>query len=553
LNISRIRSDALGNTEWSNAFNRLSFEGSQTGTQLNSDTAWNFVYRPGVGRLERQSSRSIARPYVRTDEHAYDTVGNAKFRLDNGTVTAAAYYYDALGQLRATDTRDGNGLRISSGVESYVFEEYRYDPLGRRVLVRARRGCKEISGANGNPVDCNVSLIRRTLWDGDRELYEIQMPGGDTLNAATLENDTLVVKDVLPSAKWTDVTPYYGRVSYVHGGGIDQPLGVVRINYGEVLDWVVLKPGSVEPGSRTYVAWAPFVLVPHWDPRGYAELGSFGSGGWRSCRAVQHSGGSQVCVRLEWRSGWDLVVPRLSHTGSKQSLSWHGTLLQDKRDASNLSYRRNRYVDPASGRFTQEDPIGLAGGLNLYGFANGDPVSYSDPYGLSAEKSCPMCLAAYALFEIGSTIYDAYQASSTLADQSASGADKGLALAGLAAGAFTPGPGNLYVRGGREVVEHLGSFERARNGALRTIGEIDHTNFRPVVGRLGSFRGQVVGFETRVNGVSKRMRIDWDPTKGAHINVEIGRGQNAVRRAYQFRGSLGDVLTLLRRNTPPRP
>jgi hypothetical protein len=34
---------------------------------------------------------------VRTDEHAYDTVGDAKFRLDNGTVTAAACYYDALG------------------------------------------------------------------------------------------------------------------------------------------------------------------------------------------------------------------------------------------------------------------------------------------------------------------------------------------------------------------------------------------------------------------------------------------------------------------------
>jgi uncharacterized protein RhaS with RHS repeats len=47
------------------------------------------------------------------------------------------------------------------------------------------------------------------------------------------------------------------------------------------------------------------------------------------------------------------------------------------------------------GQFTQEDPIGLAGGLNLYGFANGDPINFSDPFGLCPEEQkvngvCPM-------------------------------------------------------------------------------------------------------------------------------------------------------------------
>jgi len=48
-------------------------------------------------------------------------------------------------------------------------------------------------------------------------------------------------------------------------------------------------------------------------------------------------------------------------------------------------YLRNRYYDASTGRFTQLDPIGLAGGMNLYGFAGGDPVNFSDPIGLCPE------------------------------------------------------------------------------------------------------------------------------------------------------------------------
>jgi RHS repeat-associated protein len=73
--------------------------------------------------------------------------------------------------------------------------------------------------------------------------------------------------------------------------------------------------------------------------------------------------------------------------------NWMGSLAYGSRDASGLHYRRNRFYNAETGRFTQEDPIGMAGGINVYGFANGDPVSYSDPYGLSAEESCCLGLA----------------------------------------------------------------------------------------------------------------------------------------------------------------
>lgn len=48
-----------------------------------------------------------------------------------------------------------------------------------------------------------------------------------------------------------------------------------------------------------------------------------------------------------------------------------------------VSYYRARYYDPQIGRFTGEDPLGLAtAGSNLYEYAYADPVDLTDPLGL---------------------------------------------------------------------------------------------------------------------------------------------------------------------------
>ena len=46
-------------------------------------------------------------------------------------------------------------------------------------------------------------------------------------------------------------------------------------------------------------------------------------------------------------------------------------------------YLRHRFYTHATGRFGRLDPIGLQGGLNMYGYAGADPVGGWDPWGLS--------------------------------------------------------------------------------------------------------------------------------------------------------------------------
>jgi hypothetical protein len=53
-------------------------------------------------------------------------------------------------------------------------------------------------------------------------------------------------------------------------------------------------------------------------------------------------------------------------------------------DASGLLYMRARYYNPNICRFVNPDPAGFAGGLNWYAFADGNPISLLDPFGLGA-------------------------------------------------------------------------------------------------------------------------------------------------------------------------
>lgn len=109
-----------------------------------------------------------------------------------------------------------------------------------------------------------------------------------------------------------------------------------------------------------------------------------------------------------------------------------------------------------------------------------------------------------------------------------------------------PGKNSLKLKEKR-ITAH--SYEHARNISLKLLGPIDHSTRKKLVGRLPASKGlgKNVGFTTKVNGVFKQYRVDYDPVKGVHINVQVGKGSKTiVNHSVEFPGTEKDFERLLR-------
>ncbi len=342
--IEEYRSDPLGHLYWQQT------KSSVNGPQLEQRSQFTLA----TGALTSRSAAFPTSPTTNTiwpDEVTATTepsggvirTGEVQRNFNSGTYVlygATRTYLSADGQTRVVQR-----YQVNSNIGNGVFEEYRYDALGRRVQMRSRKTPTPPPGGGLLATLCTVvtgnpcaSSISRWVWDGAQLLGETRAPGQDGLSAPTLD-------------QLTGSPPSYGTVGYVHIGGWDEPRAL--------LDGRVFNPNWRGLPESSQLA------------DGTAPDCSFGLGG--SCITVNWPTDVGPYCRQPIPVPQGTIVP-----------TWLGSLAANGATESRRLHRRFREYDPATGQFTREDPIGLGGGGNLYGFANGDPVNFGDPFGLQA-------------------------------------------------------------------------------------------------------------------------------------------------------------------------
>lgn len=240
-----------------------------------------------------------------------------------------------------TYNREGARLKEqpSDSSQFQLWKWYYYDGLGR--LTGTRYATWEQIGQN------DVIVIHQNA-DSCRYNADGQMVLPCDLVAPTMFLDGPNV--VGNAANW----------NFVHGPGIDDPLVALSREAGTGRFYKFLFIVTDGNGRRYSVGRLDGTLWPE-------DLGS--DPGWRYSGV---SGGSNT----------------------------FGSARMNNPNLPDIAYFRNRAYDSRTGRWTQEDPIGLAGGMNLYQFNGNNPATYNDPFGLDCPKHDFWC----KLYRAGATV-----------------------------------------------------------------------------------------------------------------------------------------------------
>ncbi|HCA3405262.1 TPA: DUF4329 domain-containing protein [Salmonella enterica subsp. salamae serovar 35:g,m,s,t:-] len=360
----------------------------------------------GAGRLISARHNDLLR------RHATDPAGNritdreqypalpAMWR-DNriGEDVAYFYHHDAHGRLTEKDERqirDGGGYvhhyhydnqhrlvhyrREQQGI-TLLESRYLYDPPGRRIgkrVWKSRRTYGEITGNEYIQLS-HTPEVTWYGWDGDR-LTTTETATQRVQTIYTPGNFTPLVRIETETAELAKAVRRTLAEKFQQEANVTFPPELVAMVDNLEAE---LEHGELSEANRTWLAQCgltPEQIQNQMEPKYIPE---------RTIHLYHcdHRGLPLALVNAEGKADWSAeydawgnVLRENNPHNMKQLIRLPG---QQYDEETGLYYNRYRYYDPLQGRYITQDPIGGAGGWNLYQYPL-NPVSKIDPLGLSA-------------------------------------------------------------------------------------------------------------------------------------------------------------------------
>ncbi|PKI19710.1 RHS repeat domain-containing protein, partial [Pseudomonas monteilii] len=225
-------------------------------------------------------------------------------------------------------------------IKQWRDQEYRYDPWGN--LIEKRSGHSKVQHFS---YDCENRLVQaETLVNGKLESqgeYRYDSLGRRIAKQAEINGEVEQKRFLWQGLRMLREETPGQSILYLYEPGSYAPLARVDQVEGE--------------GQKVYYFHTDQIGTP-------LELtDSEGKIVWQA-------------TYRSWGAIEQLVVDKV-----EQNLRFQGQYFDYE---SGLHYNTFRYYDPEAGRFATQDPIGLAGGLNLY-FYTLNPINWIDPWGWS--------------------------------------------------------------------------------------------------------------------------------------------------------------------------
>ncbi|WP_234413398.1 RHS repeat-associated core domain-containing protein [Stenotrophomonas sp. ZAC14D2_NAIMI4_7] len=302
--------------------------------------------------------------------YGYDPVGSiTELKNGAGSAVLATYAYDTLGRL--TQTQDGT---TGTPIETYA-----YDATGNRTALTTAAGVASYTYP--------ASSHRLTAVDGEARSHDAAGNTTSIGSKAFTYNDANRMNAVKQGSAVLESYAYNHRGERV----LRTPAGgTAQITlYDEAGQW--LGNYSASGDAQQQAIWLdnyPVALI-NVPAAGVPELAYI---------QPDHLGTPRVVIDpvrdvaiWEWSNKSEVFgnqIPSADPDGDgvafELALRFPG---QQATDASGMFYNYQREYDPAVGRYSQSDPIGLVGGINTYLYVRGTPTVEVDRSGL-----CPACV-----------------------------------------------------------------------------------------------------------------------------------------------------------------